>query len=49
LGSFFNISEKAQIFWATVFHRARNELILTGNGLGYILGDLKENQSGHPG
>jgi hypothetical protein len=29
LGSFFNISEIAQIFWATVFHRASYELILT--------------------
>jgi hypothetical protein len=41
-GQFFNISEIAQFWGATVFHRASYVFILTRRGLGYILGDFKK-------
>jgi hypothetical protein len=35
-------------FWATFFHGLGYALNFTKNGLGYILGDLFINSSGHP-
>jgi hypothetical protein len=38
----------SQIFRATIFSGKNYVLILTRNGLGYILGNFFKNSSGHP-
>jgi hypothetical protein len=48
LGSFSKITQGAEKFGAILFQRIDYVLILTKNGLGYILGDLFTNSSGHP-
>jgi hypothetical protein len=49
LGSFLKIMYMSSAyFWATLFHGKCYALILTKNGLSYILGDVFTNSSGHP-
>jgi hypothetical protein len=45
---FFKFTEEAQIIGLLFSHSKRYVLILTKHGLGYILGDLFTNSSGHP-
>jgi hypothetical protein len=47
LGSFFKITELAEIFDLLFFHGKSSVLSLTNNGLGYILGEFYTNSSGH--
>jgi hypothetical protein len=49
LGSFLKTTEGAQIIWLLFFQVNRDVLVLTKNGLGYILGDFFTDSSGHPG
>jgi hypothetical protein len=46
----FRKVQKNPYFWGPLFStvKAMNVLILTKNGLGYILGDFFTNSSGHP-
>jgi hypothetical protein len=46
LGSFSKIYTSSPKLWATSFQRIDYVLILTKNGLGYILGDFFTNSSG---
>jgi hypothetical protein len=48
-GRFSYITDVAQDFWTTLSLFIDFVLILTKNGLGYILGDFFTNPSGHPG
>jgi hypothetical protein len=42
------ITEVAPMIWATFFNGNSSVLIITKNGLDYILGDFFTNASGHP-
>jgi hypothetical protein len=44
-----NYLQKQSKFYSTFFNAQRYVLILTNNGLGYILGDFLTNSLGHPG
>jgi hypothetical protein len=48
LGSFLKLLRSRTYFWATFFHDESYISILTNNVLGYILGHLFTNSSGHP-
>jgi hypothetical protein len=48
-GQFFENLKSRTNSWATCFHGASDVLIVTKNGLGYILGDFFTNSPGHPG
>jgi hypothetical protein len=47
-GQWFEIYIISANFWATFLCDTSYVLILTKNGLGYILGDFFKNSSGHP-
>jgi hypothetical protein len=49
LGAVFLTYRSSPHFWTTFFHCKSDVLILTKNGLGYILGDFFTNSSGHLG
>jgi hypothetical protein len=46
LGSFLKISKDPE-FWPTFYYGKSFAPILTKNGLGYILGEIFANSSGH--